>query len=142
MTIELINRKSPEDRRSVPLDPASLPTILQGQVLQEDANGYAVLADGAGDIPDPMWAFTKTGRLDTDAGESVTVVEAPFEAYVDTDGYVGTPAAGDALIVGTTTEVGKLKVQAVSTVAHVMAVVARCVQAPDANGRLKIKAIR
>ena len=69
---EPINRKSPEDRRSVPLDPDSLPTILQGQVLQTDANDFAVLADGAAFVPDPMWAFTKTGRLDVDTANTVT----------------------------------------------------------------------
>lgn len=138
-----INRKAPEDRRAVPFDPAVTTTILQGSVLQLDAaTGNAILADGAAVVPDPMWAFTKTGRLDTDQAKSVTVIEGPFVADVDTDGYDGTPAAGDALVPGTGGNVGKLVVQAVSTVAHLQSVVAYCVKPPDADGFIRIKTIR
>jgi hypothetical protein len=139
---EPINRKAVEDRRVVPLDPSSLPTILQGSLLQTDASDYAVLADGASLVPDPMWAFTKTARLDTTVSESITVVEAPFHARVDTDGYAGTPAKGDALVPGTGGDVGKMAVQVVSTVAHLSAVVAYCIKAPDSDGVIVFKAIR
>jgi hypothetical protein len=139
---EPINRKSPEDRRSVPLDPDSLPTILQGQLLTTDANDFAVLADGAAFVEDPMWAFTKTGRLDVDIANSVTVLEAPFMARVDTDGYTGTPAKGDALVPGTGGNVGKLAVLAVTTVDHLKSVVAYCQSPPDSDGVIVFKAIR
>ena len=137
---EPINRKAPADRRSVPLDPASLPTIEQGQVLMTDANGFAVLGDG--DFADPMWAFTKTSRLDVAIAKSVTIMEAPFHARVDTNGYDGTPAKDDALIVGTGATAGLLVVQVVAAVAHLKAVVAYCVQPPDADGVIVIKTIR
>lgn len=139
---EPINRKSPEDRRSVPLDPASLPTIAQGQVVQTDSSGYAVLADGASLVPDPMWAFTKTGRLDVDIAKSVTIMEAPFMFRVDTDGYAGSPAKGDSMEVGTAGNVGKLVVLAVTTVAHLQSIVAYCITPPDADGVAVFKAIR
>lgn len=141
MSIEIINRKAAEDRRSVPLNPASLPVVKAGQVLQI-VGGFAVLADGAATVPDPMWAFTATGRLDVDQSKSVTIIEAPFQALVNTDGYVGTPAAGDALSLDTGGNVGKLKVQAISTAADLQKVVAYCVAAPDADSKLRIKAIR
>lgn len=138
---EPINRKAAEDRRSVPLDPASLPTILQGQVLMTDANGYAVLGDG--DTADPMWAFTATARLDSQVSESVSVIEAPFIARLNTDGYVGNPAKNDTLAIGAGGgNVGKLVVQAVAAVADLKKVVAHCVQAPDSDGVMLFKAIR
>ena len=142
--LEPVNRKTAEDRRTVPLDPAALPTVLQGSVLQTDgsANGYAVLADGAAVVTDPMWSFTKSTRLDVQVAISVTVLEAPFVAEVDTDGYVGTPAAGDALEVGTGGNVGKLQTVAVVAVSDLQNVVAYCLRAPDADGKLRIKAIR
>jgi len=143
MSFELITRGAPEDRRSLPLNPSATPTILAGQVLQKDpATGFAVLADGAAVVPDPMWAFTKTARLDVGVAKSITVVEAPFLAKVNADGYVGTPAAGNALVIDTGANKGKLKVQAVAAVADLQAVVAYCVKAPDANGVIEIKAIR
>jgi hypothetical protein len=139
---EPINRKSPEDRRSVPFDPAVTPDILQGQVLSLDAaTSKAVLADG--DVPDPMWAFTKTGRLDTATAKSVTVLEAPFVAKVNVDGYVGTPAPGDYLAVGTAGNKGKLVVLALNADATVNApIVARCIKGPDSAGVILFKAIR
>ena len=140
---EPINRKAPEDRRSVALDPASLPTVAQGQIVSRDpADGYAKLADGAAVVPDPMWAFTATSRLDSAIASSLSVLEAPFVARVDTDGYAGTPAAGNALAVGTGANVGKLVVQAVAAVADLQAVVAYALTAPDADGVILIKAIR
>ena len=139
---EPINRKAAEDRRSVPLDPVSLPTILQGQLLQTDANNYAVLADGAAFVPDPMWAFTATARLDSAVSETVSIMEAPFQARVDTDGYTGAPAKGDALVPGTGGNIGKLAVLAVVTVDHLKSVVAYCVKPPDSNGVMIFKATR
>lgn len=142
--LEPINRKAPEDRRSVPLDPAAPPTVLQGSVLQTDgtANGYAVLADGSALVPDPMWAFTKSSRLDVQEANAVSVLEAPFVAEVDTDGYDGSPAAGAALAIGTGGTVGKLVVVTVTTVADLQSVVAYCLRAADADGKIRIKAIR
>ena len=139
-----INRKSPEDRRSVPFDPAVTTTILQGQVLSLDpATDKAILADSANNpIPDPMWSFSKTGRLDTDEAESVTVVEAPFVADVDTDGHSGVINSGDALTVGTGASAGKLVAVTVSAVADLQNVIAYCVKAPDGDGVMRFKAIR
>jgi len=138
-----VNRKAPADRRSVPTDPTSPPTVLQGQVVEVDAaDGFAKLADGAAVVAAPLWSFTKSARLDSQVANSLTVMEAPFIARIGSDGYVGTPAAKDALIIGTTTEVGKLKVQAVSTVAHVVATVAYCTKAPDSDGVIEVKVIR
>lgn len=139
---EPINRKAAEDRRSVPLDPASLPTINQGQILQTDANDYAVLADGAAIVPDPMWAFTKTSRLDTKTAKSVTVLEAPFMAKVDADGHDGAITDGAALTLGTGAAAGKLVAIAPASVADLQAVVAYCVKAPDSDGVMLFKAIR
>lgn len=140
--IKPINQKAFEARRSVTLNPASLPTIKSGQVVATDANGYGVLADGAGVIGDPMWAISDTTRLDTIAAESISVIEAPFTALVGADGYTGTPAKGDALVLGTGANVGKLETKVLSTVADLQAVVAYCVAPPDADNNLKIKAIR
>ena len=144
MSFKPINRKAPEDRRSVPLDPAAPPTVLQGQVLEVDAaDGFAKLADGASVVAAPLWSFTKTGRLDVDIADSVTVLEANFSALVDTDGYVGTPAAGDALAVGTGGNVGKLVVLAVTADATTLqSIVAYCTKPPDSDGFIEFKAIR
>src|SRR3972149_3527705 len=102
MSFELITRGAPEDRRSFPTNPTTPPTILAGQVLRKDpATGFAVLADGAAHVPDPMWAFTKTARLDSSVSKSITVVEAPFVGRVNADGYMGSPVAGDAFAIGT-----------------------------------------
>lgn len=139
---EVITRGAPEFRRSVPLDPASPATILPGQVCQI-ASGYAVLADGASVVAAPLWAFTKSTRLDAAVSNSVSVVEAPFSARVNTDGYNGSPVAGNPLKLGTTTNVGKLVVQTVTADATTLqAVVAYCTKAPDADGVIEIKVIR
>ena len=139
---EPINRKAAEDRRSVPLNPASMPTVEQGQVVSIDpVTNTAVLADG--DVPDPMWSFTKTSRLDSTIARSLTVLEAPFTARVGTAGYVGSPAAGDYLAVGTGGNVGRLVVQApVADASANLAIVARCIKAPDSDGVMVFKAIR
>lgn len=139
-----INRKSPEDRRAVPFDPAVTTAILQGQILKTDpGTGKAVIADGAAVVQDPMWAFTKTGRLDTDTAEAVTVLEAPFVAEVDADGHAGTINAGDALGVGTGGNVGKLVAVTVTADATTLqSVVGYAITAPDSDGVMKFKAIR
>lgn len=138
-----INRKSPEDRRAVPFDPTVTTAILQGQVLTLDpATDKAIIADGAANIPDPMWAFTETGRLDTDIAKSVTVLEAPFVADVDADGHAGVIADGDALTIGTGGNVGKLVAISPATVADLQSVVGYCLKAPDSNNIMRFKAIR
>ncbi len=141
---EPINRKSPEDRRSVPFDPAVTTSILQGQVLTLDpATDKAILADGANNpIADPMWAFTKSSRLDTATAKSVTVLEAPFMAKVDADGHDGVITDGAALTLGTGAAAGKLVAIAPASVADLQAVVAYCVKAPDSDGVMLFKAIR
>jgi hypothetical protein len=141
---EPINRKAPEDRRSVPLDPASMPTIVAGQVLETNGSGYAVLADaGAHVVTDPMWAFTATARLDTTIAKSVSIIEAPFSARLGTEGYDGSPVKGSALAVGTAGTAGKLVIVAsVDTVAKLQSLVAYCTKAPDSAGTIVIKAIR
>jgi hypothetical protein len=141
---EIITRLAPEARRSVPLHPDTPATVAQGQILSVGAGGHAALADGAAVVPAPLWAFTKSGRLDVDIGKSVTVVEAPFVAKIGTDGYAGTPALGNALAVGTGADAGKLVVQAITAdnCATLQAVVAYCTKAPDANGVIEFKAIR
>lgn len=141
MSIEIINRKAPEDRRSVPLNPSALPTIKAGQVLQL-SGGFAVLADGAAVVPDPMWAFTSTGRLDVDVSKSVTVVEAPFQALVSSDCFVGTPTAGAPLKIGTGADKGKLVAATLPADMSAGLVVAFCVEAANADNKLKIKAVR
>jgi hypothetical protein len=140
---EVINRKAPEDRRSVPTDPATPPTVLQGQIVEVDAaDTYAKLADGAAVVAAPLWSFTASARLDSAIADSLSVMEAPFSARVDTDGYAGTPAAKNALAVGTGANVGKLVVQAIAAVADLQAVLAYCVLPPDADGVIEFKAIR
>ena len=141
MSIEIISRNAPEDRRSVPLNQASMPTIKAGQVLQM-SGGFAVLADGSAVVPDPMWAFTSTGRLDVDVSKSVTVVEAQFTALVSSDCYDGSPAAGNALKIGTGGTAGKLVVATLPADMSAGLVVAFCVAAPDADNKLKIKTVR
>lgn len=141
---EIINRKAAEDRRSVPTDPDTPPTVLQGQIVEIDAtDNYAKLADsGAGVVVAPLWAFTATARLDSAIADSLTVVEGPFSARVDTDVYVGTPTAKAALGVGTGGNVGKLVVVTVTGVDDLQGVVAYCVKPPDADGVMEIKVIR
>lgn len=139
---EIINRKAPEDRRSVPFDPTVLTAAPAGTIVSLDAaTGKAILASG--DVPDPMWVFTDPTRLDAGEAESVTVVEGPFEARVNTDGYVGSPTAGAYLAVGTAGNAGKLVVQTVTADATTLGpVVARCVTPPDGDGVITFKAIR
>ena len=133
-----LNRKSPEDRRSVAFDPAVLTSAKPGTVLSLDAaTGKAILANG--DVPDPMWCWTDTSRLDSSTAKSLTVLEGPFEAYIDTEGYTGTPTAGAYL----KPNAGKLEVHTMNADATLnVAVVARCVVAPDSDGVMLIKAIR
>lgn len=139
---EPINRKSPEDRRAVEFDPAILTAALPGSVVSLDAaTGKVIAADG--DVPDPMWVFSNAVRLDSAAAESLTVIEAPFEARVNTDGYAGTPVAGDYLIVGTGGGAGKLAVTTVTADATTLGpVVGRCVVGPDSDGVIVFKATR
>jgi hypothetical protein len=141
MSIEIITRRAPEDRRSVALNPAALPTIKAGQVLQK-VGGFAVLADGAAPVPDPMFAFTQTGRLDTDISKSVTVVEAPFSAKISSDCYVTGVVAGNALKIGDGADKGKLKAATLPADMSAGLVVAWCVTGPDADNKIEIKAVR
>jgi hypothetical protein len=145
--IRFIDKLAPSNRRPLKVDKSSIPTIKPGQIVTEDGTTQFVkLADG--DVGDPAWAFVDTTRKDVIAAASgssggMTVVDGGFwVAEVDTVGYVGTPAKNDALIIGSTTDKGKLVVQAVSTVAHLKAVVAYCVRAPDADGFMRFKTIR
>lgn len=141
---EPINRKAALDRRSVPLDPDSVPTIAQGQIVEVDAaDGYAKLADSAAVVAAPLWAFSDTSRLDSAIAKAVTVIEAPFVARVGTDGYDGTPAAKNPLGIGTGATAGKLVVVTMDTdAATLQGVVAYCTKAPNADGVIEIKAIR
>lgn len=141
---EIINRKAAEDRRSVPTDPGTPPTVLQGQIVEIDsADGYAKLADSAAVVAAPLWSFTASARLDSAIANGLSIVEGPFSARVDTDVYVGTPTAKQALKIGTTTNVGKLVVEAtVDSVAKLQGVVAYCVKPPDADGVMEIRVIR
>jgi len=143
MSFAPINRKAPYDRRSVPVDPNSPPTVEQGQILEVDAtDGYAKLADGAAVVGAPLWAWTESSRPDSSISNSLTVLEAPFVARVGADGYAGSPAAKDALAVGTGGNVGKLVVVTVTAVADLQSVVAYCTKPPDADNVIEIKAIR
>lgn len=142
MAIKFVSKLPPSDRRALPFDETTPPTILPGQVVAEDANGLAVLADGAATVESPKWAFTDSSRKDSSQAKSVTVVEGPFTADVDTDGYVGNPAKGDALQVGTGGNVGKLVVVAPASVADLQSVVAYCERPADADGFIRIRAIR
>lgn len=139
---EPINRKSPEDRRSVPFDPAVLTDAKQGQIVSLDAaTDKVVLADG--DVPDPMWVFSNTTRLDSSTAQSLTVLEAPFTARVGADAYDGSPSAGDYLAVGTGGTAGKLVIQALNADATQNGnIVARCIKAPDSDGVMLFKATR
>lgn len=139
---EIVNRKAPEDRRAVPFDPTVLTAAPAGTIISLDAaTDLGILASG--DVPDPMWVFTDPTRLDAAEAESVTVVEGPFVARVDTDGYVGSPTAGAYLAVGTAGNAGKLVVATLDADATVNApIVARCLKAPDGDGVILFKAIR
>ncbi len=107
------------------------------------ADGFAKLADGSSLVVSPAWAFTKTGRLDSDIAKSLTVLEAPFLARVGTDGYDGSPVAGNALGVGSGGTAGKLVVVTVTADATTLqGVVAYCTKSPDSDGIMEFKAIR
>ena len=141
MSIKFISKLPPSDRRSLPVATGS--TILPGQVAEEDANGDLVLADGASIVESPKWAFTASSRVDAAEAEAMTVVEGPFTADVNTDGYVGTPVKGNAFEVGTGGNVGKLVVLTVTADATTLqSIVAYCERAPDADGFIRIRVIR
>jgi len=140
MSIKFISKLPPSDRRSLPVATGS--TILPGQVAEEDANGDLVLADGASIVESPKWAFTASSRVDAAEAEAMTVVEGPFTADVNTDGYVGTPVKGNAFEVGTGGNVGKLVVLAVIDGPTLQSIVAYCERAPDADGFIRIRVIR
>jgi hypothetical protein len=142
MAIKFVSKLPPSDRRALPFDEATPPTILPGQVVQENASALAVLADGASVVESPKWAFTDSARKDSSKASSVTVVEGPFTADVDTAGYDGNPAKGDALAVGTGGLVGKLVIIAPASVADLASVVAYCERPADADGFIRIRAIR
>lgn len=139
---EPINRKAPEDRRPVPLKDGEV--VKQGQIVSLDpVTGKAVLADGAAFVPDPMWSFTASSRLDSATAKSLTVLEAPFIARVGADGHAGTIAAGNALKIGTSNDKGKLVAEAtVDTVEKLQNVVAYAIKAPDSDSVLLFKAVR
>lgn len=144
--IKFISKNAPADRRPVPLDPSTITTIavLPGQILTQGAapNRYAVKADGGGVIGAPLFAFVGSDRRDVQSSKKITVVDGPFVAEVNADCYVGTPALNEALIIDGGADVGKLVVQAVSTVAHLQGVVAYCSRVPDADGFIEIKVVR
>lgn len=134
--IKIISRNQADNRRGMEFDPGTV--ILPGQVVEE-VNGKAVLSPGTQPIA-PAWAFTSTTRKDSAIAGSITVVEGPFIADIDADGYTGVVAAQDLLAVDTANH-GKLKTVAASADATVMAlVVARCVRGPS-DGVIRIKAL-
>lgn len=145
--IKFISKNAPNDRRSVPLDPATVTTIniLPGQVLKQGAapNRYAVKADGAALIGAPLFAFTSTSRRDVQAAKAITVVDGPFVAEINADAYVGSPALDGALAVGTGGNVGLLVATTVTADATTLqAVVANCTRVADADGFIEVKVIR
>lgn len=142
MAIKFISKIPPSDRRAMRLDPASPANISPGQMVVEDANTYAILADDSGDVTAPKFAFTDSQRADAADAQAVTVVEGPFTAEIDTEGYDGSPVKGDAMKAGTGGTAGKMVVFAPSTVADALAVVAYCERAPDANGFARFRIIR
>jgi hypothetical protein len=142
MAIKFISKNPPADRRAMRLDPASPAVVSPGQVVVENAGTFAILGDSAGDVTAPKWAFTDSTRTDASSADSITVVEGPFTAEVDTEGYDGTPAKGDAMKLGTAGTAGKLVVFTPSTVADALAVVAYCERAADADGFIRIRTTR
>jgi len=145
MTIKFISKNAPADRRPMKLDPTTVSSIniLPGQVLKENGSLYAVKADGASVVGGPVWAFTASSRPDVQSAKSLTVVDGPFVADIDTAGYVGSPALDAALKVGTAGDIGKLAVESpVDTVAKLQGVVAYCTRTADADGFIRVKVLR
>jgi hypothetical protein len=142
MAIKFISKIPPADRRALRLDPASPAVIKPGQAVVEDASNYAVLADSANDVTAPKWAFTDSERVDAADAQAVTVVEGPFTAEMNTLGYDGTPAKGDAMKFGTGGTAGKLITFSPSTVADALDVVAYCERPANAEGFARFRVIR
>lgn len=145
MTIKFVSKYAPSDRRTLRLDPTTITSIniLPGQVLKENGSQFAVKADGAAVVGSPVWAFTASSRPDVQSAKAVTVVDGPFVADVDTAGYVGSPTLDAALKISTGADVGKLAVESpVDTVAKLQGVVAYCSRTADADGFIRMKAIR
>ncbi len=145
--IKFVTKNAPSDRRSVPLDPATVLTIdiKPGQVLKQGVapNRYVVKADGAALIGAPLFAFTSSSRKDTQGAKAITVVDGPFVAEFNTEAYVGSPVLDGALKVGTGGDVGKLVVTTVTADATTLqAVVANCTRVADADGYIEAKVIR
>lgn len=145
--IKFVSKHAPNDRRSVPLDPATVTTIniKPGQVLQQGAlpNRYAVKADGASVVGAPLFAFTDSSRKDVQAAKAITVVDGPFVAEINADGIVGSPTLNQALKVGTGGDVGKLTAEAtVDSVSKLQGVVAYVTRVADADGYVEVKVIR
>ena len=143
--IKFISKNPPMDRRAVPLDPATVTTIAikPGQVLKKAASGFALKADGAAVVGGPVWAFTDSSRTDVQAAKSLTVVDGPFVAEVDTDCYIGSPALDAALQIDTGANVGKVVTLAVTADATTLqAIVAYCTRTADADGFIEVKVIR
>ena len=148
MAIKFVSTDAPNRRRAVALDPATVASIdiLPGQVLKVNGSGVAVKADGgaAGATPVgvPLFAFTNSNRKDVQSAKKITVVDGPFVAEINNEAFAGTPTIDQDLIIGTGADAGKLAVQAVSTVAHAMAVVARVGRSVDADGYILVKVVR
>lgn len=145
--IKFVSKLAPSDRRSVPLDPATVTTIniKPGQVIKQGAapNRYAVKADGAGVVGAPLFAFTDSSRRDVQAAKAMTVVDGPFVAEINADCYAGSPTLDQALKIGTAGDVGKLTAEAtVDSVAKLQGVVAYCTRVADADGFIEVKVIR
>lgn len=144
--IKFITKNQPSDRRAVPLDPATVLTIdvKPGQILKQGAlpNRYAVKADGAAVVAAPLFAFTATSRKDVQAAASITVVDGPFVAELDTDAYVGSPVLDSALKLGTGGSVGKLVVATMPADWAAMLVIAMVSRVADADGFIEVKVQR
>jgi hypothetical protein len=148
MAMKIISTDAPNRRRAVKLDPATVASIAikPGQVLKVASTGFAAKADGgaAGATPVgvPVFAFTDSARKDVQSAKAITVIDGPFVAEINNEAFAGTPTIDQDLVIGTGGDVGKLAVQAVSTVAHAMAVVARVGRSVDADGYIMIKVVR
>lgn len=144
--IKFSDKVAPANRRVFKLDPTTIGSVAikPGMVVERNSSGFAVKGDGAHVIGGPAWAFVDTSRKDVAGAVSMTVVEGPFSAEINTDGYTGSPALNDPMACGTAGNVGKLATQTITAndCTTLQKVLAYCTRTADADGFIEIKTVR
>ncbi len=145
-TLEVRNMADFDRRRNCPVDVSTSNAIAAVKLIKP---GMAIarnvttdkyeLADG--DVPF-MLAETKGDRLDVLSSGGITALPMPSDEFLlDSFAYVGNPAAGAHLKIGTTTDKGKWTAVTIAAVADLKAAKLTVVEAADSNGQILVRPI-